>query len=79
MGWKGSGEYSPSIEPPIDRSPDPGVERLMVYIVVADDLAVCGCSVGGRGRLGMSGTGLGDRDRSRVMALPGVAIVSPGE
>ena len=60
------------MDPPIDR---PGVDRLMVYIVVADDLAV-------RDSTGISsivGDGLGDLDRSLVMAEPGVAIVSPGD
>jgi hypothetical protein len=73
MGWNGSGEYSPIIDPPIDR---PGVDRLMVYIVVADDLAVRGST---SGMSSIVGDGLGDLDRSLVMAEPGVAIVSPGD
>ena len=52
---------------------------LMVYVVVADDLAVWGCSGCGRGRSPIYGTGLGDLDRSRVTALAGVVMVSPGE
>ena len=76
MGWNGSGEYSPIIDPPIDRRPDPGVERLIVYIVVADDFAVLGST---SGISSMVGDGLGDLDRSLVIAEPGVAIVSPGD
>lgn len=76
MGWKGSGEYSPSTDPPIDRRPDPGVDRLMVYMVVAEDLAVRGCSICGKSSWI---DGLGDLDRSRAMAEPGVARESPGD
>lgn len=76
MGWNGSGEYSPIIDPPIDRRPEPGVEKLMVYIVVADDLAVRGST---SGISSIVGEGLGDLDRSLVIAEPGVAMVSPGD
>jgi hypothetical protein len=76
MGWNGSGEYSPIIDPPMDRRPEPGVDRLMVYIVVADDFAVRGSTSGISSTVG---DGLGDLDRSLVMAEPGVAIVSPGD
>jgi len=76
MGWNGSGEYSPIIDPPIDRRPEPGVDKLMVYIVVADDLAVRGST---SGISSIVGEGLGDLDLSLVIAEPGVAIVSPGD
>jgi len=76
MGWNGSGEYSPIIDPPIDRRPELGVDKLMVYMVVADDLAVRGSI---SGTLSMVGEGLGDLDLSLVIAEPGVAIVSPGD
>lgn len=48
----------------------------MVYMVVADDLAVLGLAWG---ISSIVGDGLGDLDRSLVMAEPGVAIVSPGD
>jgi len=64
------------MDPPIDRSPEPGVEKLMVYIVVADDLAVRGST---SGISSIVGEGLGDLDRSLVIAEPGVAMVSPGD
>jgi len=73
MGWNGSGEYSPIIDPPIDL---PGVDKVIVYMVVADDLAVRGST---SGISSMVNAGLGDLDRSLVMAEPGVAIVSPGD
>jgi len=61
------------MDPPNDR---PGVDILIVYIVVADDLAVRGST---SGISSMFNDGLGDLDRSLVMAEPGVAIVSPGD
>lgn len=48
----------------------------MVYIVVADDLAVRGST---SGISSIVGEGLGDLDRSLVIAEPGVAMVSPGD
>lgn len=45
-----------------------------MYIVVADDFAVLGST---SGISSMVGDGLGDLDRSLVIAEPGVAIVSP--
>lgn len=78
MGWNGSGEYSPNIDPPMDLRPEPGVDKLIVYMVVADDLAVLGWSMGSA-MFSMGRDGLGDLDRSLVMADPGVAIVSPGD
>ena len=61
------------MDPPIDR---PGVDILIVYIVVADDLAVRGST---SDISSIVNDGLGDLDRSLVMAEPGVAIVSPGD
>jgi hypothetical protein len=46
-------------------------------MVVADDLAVLGST--GSGISSIVGDGLGDLDRSLVMAEPGVAIVSLGD